>query len=278
MRRFLQASWWIYSAKDRRGFSRNSRFFTAVLSGLIFGISACLGTDPASPAADHPQISPTTIKLPSTFTPAAAVESSLTATLSIQPSSLTTEPSPAPRTSTAGAAALPTTTSKPVCQIPDPEGSVFVLHDKVLFHPGPSSEDLDEAIAQTYPGLATFRQQLDWYDEPARAGQVIEDASFEETFQLNSAVTLVTVGVDINWQLPAYGDLYYRSRKTGEQLVTNWYEYAYPGNEEIQAQYPHIANGATYALFKYYDFNLEALIDWCEAYRALFNTSPTSPP
>ena len=77
MRRFLQASWWIYSAKDRRGFSRNSLFFTAVLSGLIFGISACLGTDPASPAADHPQISPTTIKLPSTFTPAAAVESSV---------------------------------------------------------------------------------------------------------------------------------------------------------------------------------------------------------
>ena len=259
-------------------FSRKRLFFTAVLFGLIIGTTACMETDPPSPAAEHPQISPTKIKLPSTFTPAAAAESSLTAASSIQTSPSATQPSPPPRTSTAGATAPSPTAPRPVCRIPDQEGSLFVLHDRIFFHPGPTSEDLDEAIAQTYPGLSAFRQELDWYDEPASAGQLIQDASFEETFQLNSAVTLVTVGVDINWQLPAYGDLYYRSRKSGEQLVTNWYEYTYPGNEDIQAQYPQIANGATYALYKYYGFNVASLIEWCEAYRALFNTSPASPP
>lgn len=138
-------------------FSRKSLFFAAVLFGLTYGITACMGTDPPSPAAEHPQISPTKIKLPSTYTPAAAVESSQTAAPSIQPSPSATQSSPSPRTSTAGAAAPPPITPRPVCRIPDQEGSLFVLHDRVLFHPGPSSEDLDEAIAQTYPGLSAFR-------------------------------------------------------------------------------------------------------------------------
>ena len=114
----------------------------------------------------------------------------------------------------------PTATPTPVCLITNQDGKRYILHDGVLFHPGPGSEVLDQALAGAFPTLASFRQSLVWYDEPVSAGQLIEDASFEETFQLNSTVTLVTVGLEIDWQLPLYGNLYYRARSTGERLVT----------------------------------------------------------
>ena len=213
-----------------------------------------LTTSPPVPSSP-PTLTSTTLPAPS---PQQTAASSPTATS-------TTTPTPT---------APPTATSTPGCVLSNQEGRLYVLHDEVLFHPGPGSEVLDQALAGVYPGLASFRQSLAWYDEPVSTGQIIEDASFEETFQLNSAVTLVTVGLEIDWQLPPYGDLYYRARTTGDRLVTLWYEYSLPDHQAVREQYAQVANGATYALYKYYDGNQAVLREWCLAYTALFEKSP----
>ena len=172
----------------------------------------------------------------------------------------------------------PTTTPLPDCEISDQEGNLYALSDKLLFHPGPGGEVLDQALAETYPTWASFRQQPDWYDEPVTAGQIIQDASVEMTFQLNATVTLATVGVDLDWQLPDDGDLFSKARETGEKLVLNSLEWSHPDNEHIRSQYPEVSNGATYALYKYFDFNKAALQEWCESYIALFDKSPKDSP
>jgi len=150
-----------------------------------------------------------------------------------------------------------------------------ILHDDVLFHPGPVGEVLDQALAESYPAWSSFRQQPDWYDEPVSAGQIIQDASFEETFQLNTSVTLVTVGLAFDWQLPEDGDLFSRARDTGEQLVLYSIEWSHPDNEQIRSQYPEVNNGASYALFAYFDFDEGKLQVWKDTYKKLFGSDPS---
>lgn len=152
------------------------------------------------------------------------------------------------------------------------------MSENLLFLPGSNGEVLDQALAETYPTWASFRQQPDWYNEPVTAGQIIQDASVEETFQMNATVTLVTVGLELNWQLPDDGDLFSKARNTGEQLVLNSLEWSHPDNEHIRSQHPEVRNGATYALYKYFDFNKVALQEWCESYIALFGKSPIISP
>lgn len=216
-----------------------------------------------SPSPQFTSSSPTST---SPAVPTLTPQSTKTASPSLTPS-LTATPT-----------SSPTATPLPNCGIYDQEGNFYVLNDDVIFYPGPDGEDLDLALEKAYPTWSSFRQQPDWYDEPVSAGQIIKDASYEKTFHLNSAVLLVTVGLELNWEKPIDGDLYSRARNTGERLVLFSGEWIHPDNVHIRSQYPQIANGATYALYKYFDFNEAALEDWCEDYITLFEKSPKGSP
>ncbi len=164
--------------------------------------------------------------------------------------------------------------SLPACVIIDDAGKLYVLSDDVIFAWGSSKEDLNQALASIFPKWADFRQEVSWTPKRVTAGKVMVEASFQEQFALNPAVTLVTVGVSLNWKLPSDGNLYWPARNTGKRLVRLWYEYNHPENDAIRAYYPEVANAATYALYVFFGYDEEKLQTWCDTYQTLFRASP----
>jgi hypothetical protein len=164
----------------------------------------------------------------------------------------------------------------PGCAIVNEVGQIFVLSDQVFFALGPSAEELDQALADNYPEWASYKQKVSWSPEFVTVGKIVREASFQEKFALNSAVTLVTLGDSRNWQLPLDGDLFSESLTVGERLHHLWFEWTSPENEYIRTRYPQVVNAATYALYVFFDHDTYRLQTWCNAYEQLFGISPAS--
>ena len=74
------------------------------------------------------------------------------------------------------------------------EQSINMLDDQEFYTFGPSEEELDQVLVDNYPEWANYEQNVSWYSEPVKVGKIVREASFQEKFALNSAVTLVTLG------------------------------------------------------------------------------------
>lgn len=196
---------------------------------------------------------------------------------SITPSTPSITPSPIPTVTP-----LPTNTFTtapelgiaPNCKIVNENGKLYVLSEKEFFAFGPSEAKLDEVLVGNYPDWSSFEQNVSWYSEPVKVGKIIEAASFREQYSFNPAVTLVTLGESLGWQIPADGDLYTRALETSEALIRPALERIKPDNEQLPAQYPQIANGATYALHIFFEGDVGRLQAWCNTYQWMFGTSP----
>jgi len=157
----------------------------------------------------------------------------------------------------------------------------FILHDDVFSYARVDEEILDNALTTNYPEWSSFRQKLDWRDEPVSAGIIFDDASFAETFQLNPAVTLVTVGLHLDWKLPTDSDLFYIARSAGDKLDGLYWDYAFDDVDDqtqIKTEYPEVANAATYSIYAFFEYDQAILEEWCETYTNLYNQSPLYPP
>jgi hypothetical protein len=177
---------------------------------------------------------------------------------------------------------LPTNTSTvtlepgipPECMIHDEDGKHYVLSDQEFFGFGPSETKLDEVLVGNHPEWANFEQTVSWYAEPVKVGKLIEAASFREQYSFNPAITLVTLGESLDWQIRADGDLYSRALQTSEALIRPALDWINPENEQLRAQHPQIANAATYALYIFFGQDETQLQAWCNTYQQLFGTSP----
>jgi hypothetical protein len=200
-----------------------------------------------------------------------------TATPTIAPSRTPITPSVTP-TSIPSPTNVPTATPElgipPGCVIHDEDGKLYVLSDDVFFALGPSGEELNQALANSYSEWANYRQNVSWYPEPVTVGKIVREASFQERFALNSAITLVTLGESLNWQIPSNSDLFSESLTVGERLHHLWFEWTNPENKQIRAQFSEVANAATYALYVYFGYDRAKLQTWCMTYQRLFGTSP----
>ncbi len=149
-----------------------------------------------------------------------------------------------------------------------------ILQDDIFFHPGPGDEEIVSVIAEKFPEWSLFSQNLEWRKEPANIGQIIGDASFAEDFQINSSVTLVTVGIQLNWKIPDDGDLFSVARSTARKLDLLFWEFAFNQNE-IQKQFPQINNPATYAISAFFDHDQQNINNWHKSYLDLFGIDPS---
>jgi hypothetical protein len=196
---------------------------------------------------------------------------------SLTPITPTITPSPIPTITslpTGTYTATPEPDTPPGCKILNEDGKLNVLSDDVFFALGPSGEELDQALADNYPEWANYKQNVSWYPEPVTVGKIVREASFQERFALNSAITLVTLGESLNWQLPSNSDLFSESLTAGERLHHLWFEWTNPENKQIRAQFSEVANAATYALYVYFGYDGAKLQAWCMTYQRLFGTSP----
>lgn len=236
---------------------RLRRFFWSVFITLLV---ACGNLMPGSMPTSVPTVTATATIVPSItpFTPSITPSPNPTITpLPTNPFTTTLEPD-----------------TPPGCMILNEDEKVYVLSDDVFFAYGPSAEELDQVLTANYPEWANYEQNVSWYPEPVTVGKIVREASFQERFALNPAVTLVTLGESLNWQLPANTDLFLQSLSIGERLHHLWFEWTNPENEQIRAQFPEVTNAATYALYVFFGYDLENLRAWCMSYQELFGTAP----
>jgi hypothetical protein len=133
----------------------------------------------------------------------------------------------------------------------------------------------DRILVEKNPAWANFRQ--DHHGEMRSAGIVFHETAFgpELGTGVNPAVLLVTYGVERNWELPTNGDLV--SAVDHIRAVLREHESDLILGKVDLNQYPLVGNGATYALYRYFNGDLSRLEDWCHTYVQVYQQSPLQP-
>ena len=152
------------------------------------------------------------------------------------------------------------------------EDGVYVLSTDLFGAIRPGVPILDRILITQNSAWADFRQED--HDELRSAGKIFHETSFgpEMGMGVNPAVVLVTYGVTYDWELPKYGDLVSRVEQIRDSLYQHESEWFL--GEVDQSQYPPIANGATYALFRFFDGNKNLLETWCRTYLEIYGEPP----
>ena len=231
---------------------------------LIFLLlTACAGTVPASDSVESPAqtaIIATTMAAFPTFV----------VTITPLP---TPTPSPIP-IPTNTYTASPEPAIAPNCNITNEAGQLYVLSDREFHSIFTTSGKLDRALAVHYPAWASYRQMVSWSTQPETLGEIINSASLDTylNLQINSGVILVTVGETLNWQLPSNTDLSLKATEISTALNRPDLDWDNPYNESLRSQYPQVANGGTYALYTFFNYDLDQLRSWCSIYQQMFGT------
>jgi murein DD-endopeptidase MepM/ murein hydrolase activator NlpD len=152
------------------------------------------------------------------------------------------------------------------------EDIIIVLDDDVYFSFGPIPKEMEERLFHLYPHWEDFQQTVN--TDSWSAGIIIDQASFGgPEYGVNPAVLLVTVGMELNWQVPSDGDLYSLAVQTAKELGR--FAVEYDTQEEVQSSYPQIGNQSTYALYRFFGEDPERLVEWKETYQTLFSEDPS---
>ena len=89
---------------------------------------------------------------------------------------------------------------------------------------------------------------------------------------VNPAVALVVYGVKNDWALPVNGDLVSAVYQIRDSLYQDESEWNFENIDK--SQYPPISNGATYALYRYFNGNEQKLESWCRTYIEVYSEYP----
>ena len=138
---------------------------------------------------------------------------------------------------------------------------------------GPNT--FDRILISLNPAWEDFQQKIEVIDrEHWTAGQIFDSFAwgFELGSGVNPAVILITYGVERDWALPTHGAL---AAKV-DQIRASLYKYRLEWvlGKVDRSQYPPITNGATYALYRYFDGNKNQLETWCRTYLEVYGESP----
>ena len=163
------------------------------------------------------------------------------------------------------------------CKIITEEGKIYALSDDLIFSWGIREEQIDSTLKSNFPEWAAYRQTVEWSSNPVKISEIVINASWQEQFVINPAVTLVTLGERFNWQLPEDKDIYLESKTINEELNRLWFEWVNPENDQVRSLYPDISNASTYALYIYLDQTAQKIEKWCNSYQTLFKASPLRP-
>ena len=186
----------------------------------------------------------------------------------------TTVPSITPFTPSITPSPIPTITPTPdFCNLGLWQGKIQVLSNDLLTALEPGGPTVfDRILMEQNPAWVNFRQ----YDngELRSAGVIFHETAFgpELGTGVNPAVILVTYGVERNWELPSNGDLV--SEVDRIRAVLRQHESDLILGKVDLNQYPMVANGGTYVLYRYFNGDLSKLEVWCRTYTQVYNESP----
>lgn len=172
---------------------------------------------------------------------------------------------------------VPTITPTPdFCNPAQQHDKVEVLSNDLLTALEPGGPTIfDRILMEQNPAWAQFRQYD--HDEIRSAGVIFHETAFgpELGTGINPAVLLVTYGIEHNWELPANGNLVAEVDRI--RAVLRQHESDLISGKVDLSQYPTVANGATYVLYRYFSGDLSKLEDWCHTYVQIYHESPLKP-
>ena len=157
------------------------------------------------------------------------------------------------------------------CKIKNSEGRFFVSGDELFYsYLVVNSTTLDEKLEKNFPNWENFSQSLTFSNAPVPLSVIIVDASIQKEYQLNPAITLVTLGESLDWELPDDGDVATRAKNISKQLHDSFADWYLSKSGEYQNEYPQIESAATYALYQFFQGDEEKLESWCVSIQNLF--------
>jgi len=169
-----------------------------------------------------------------------------------------------------------TSTISPTPDICNPtlwqENEIYLLSTKIFgaMDPGGPST-FTRILIDKNPAWSDFQQED--HGKMRTAGVIFWESSFgpEMGMGANPAIVLVVYGVKNDWALPEDGDLVSAVHQIRDSLYHDEAEWSF--GDIDRSQYPPIANGATYALFRYFDGNEQKLESWCRTYVEVYGES-----
>ncbi|NOR89914.1 MAG: hypothetical protein GQ524_06635 [Anaerolineales bacterium] len=121
------------------------------------------------------------------------------------------------------------------------------------------------------PNWEGYRQKHQ--DDMWTAGTIIDQYAFYPYGKgVSPAVIFVTYAVERNWELPAYGAMIAKVEQI--RILLNNYETDWILNEVDRTKLPHLKNGASFAIYMYFDGDKKILEKWCRTYLEIFGESP----
>ncbi len=117
---------------------------------------------------------------------------------------------------------------------------------------------LQQALEEHHP---------EWAQEDGLA-EYIWDSSHTQNIGINPRVFLVIAGASLDWQVPEDRNLLEDISRTGVAVTQHYREFRF--NEELQANYPQVANPESYALYAFSDYDFEKLDAWQQEYDRMF--------
>ena len=232
---------------------------------FLLSVIACVGSGSGAPRSSFSTLAPlTTSPLASLTSPGPALTPTLTLGVTASPTVTATEtttPSPSP---------TPDLCSPALWE----KRGIYVLSWELFgaLRPG-GPRTFERILVEKNPVWRDFRQEIKG-EGVWTAGQIF--SSFAWGYELgtgvNPAVILVTYGVAYDWALPPDGDLVSRVdaiREALDQAYSAWYR-----GEVDRARYPQIANGPTYALYRFFQGDLHKLEVWCRTFVEVYGIWP----
>jgi hypothetical protein len=152
---------------------------------------------------------------------------------------------------------------------------VVIIGDDSFFKLGPTPNEMDQAVAATYPVWEDFRQVV--YTNAWTTGQVYDQAAYGgPEYGVNPSILMIATNMRLDWRPPPDGNLYLRAKQAAKELYVLFGQYL--TDESVREAYPSIGNAATYSLFRFLGKDLHTLDEWCTIYQTMFGaTYPLSP-
>jgi hypothetical protein len=157
--------------------------------------------------------------------------------------------------------AIPLSTCTPI-----PNNNVYLV-DRAVYDAVDAGLELGVGEAVEVLQQALEEHHPEWAEEDGLA-EYVWNHSHAQNIGVNPRVLLVTTGVALDWQIPEDHDLREDIIQTGITLTQHYREFRF--NEELQANYPQVADAANYALYAFFDYDLEKLDAWQQEYDQMF--------
>ena len=132
-------------------------------------------------------------------------------------------------------------------------------------------KQFEAALARAYPEWAALRireGEQEW--SLGTFLQIISGPGRRNA--VSPEVLVVTVGMKYRWQIPQKGDLARVFIRTGVQMTEDYA--AFLNQPEIRHQHPQVGNAATYALYRYFEGNIQKLREWHATFVWIFGYDP----